>query len=113
MSQQERFQVIVTVKPKSAYPFEDFKSELDEIGELDEGHLEVKDVADGYEVIVNKDAWIRSYVERGCPLEEKDRTDMALAKIFADELMGQIYDVAGTEVIVKVIGSSQEVKGTP
>ena len=101
----ERLRFLVKIVPKTAFPFEDFKSELDEIGELDEGHLEVKDVADGYEVIVDKDAWIRSYEERGCPLEEKDRTDMALAEMYVDEIKGMIATEAVTVTVeVKPIG---------
>jgi len=109
--QQERFHVIVAVKPKSAYPFEDFRANLDDIEELGDANMDIKEVGDSYELSVDKGPWIESYEGRGCPIA--DRSDTALAKIFADELMGQIYHVEGTEVIVKVIGSSEEIKGTP
>ena len=95
----ERLKFSVSIVPKTVYSFDIFKGGLDEIGELDEGHLEVKDTADGYEMTVDKDVWIRSYEERGCPLKEEEHTNMALAKIFADEIKGMIYE---TKVKVEV-----------
>ena len=106
--QGERFHVIVTVKPKSAYPFEDFKSNIEDLEELIDANLEVKEVGDSYELSVDKVKWIESYEGRGCPMS--DRRDLALAKIFADELMGEIYHSEGTEVVVKVVSTGTEVK---
>jgi hypothetical protein len=102
MTETKRLHILVKITPKTALPFEDFQSELNEIGELDEGHLEIKESADGYEVNVDKDAWIRSYEERGCLIKEEERTCENLAKIYADEILGMIYDTKTVKVEVQI-----------
>lgn len=98
----ERLRILVKITPKSALPFEDFQSELHEIQELDEGHLEIKETADDYEINVDKDAWIRSYEERGCPISAEERTSANLAKIYVDEILGMIYDESQVKVEVSI-----------
>ena len=101
---KEQFHVLVKIEPKTAYPFADFKEVLEDLEELSGHNLEVKETEEGYEVTVDKQAWIDSYEGRGCKIRVSSDmafSDMVLAKIFAEEIRCMTDGEIKVEVQVK------------